>query len=52
MAMPADQQVLQQRGVGEQLDVLERAGDAQAGDAMRRDARDVLAWKNSLPAVG
>ena len=42
MAVPADQQVLQQRGVGEQLDVLERARDAEAGDPVRRDVGDVL----------
>ena len=32
MAVPADQQVLQQRRVGKQFDVLEGARDAQAGD--------------------
>ena len=34
--VPADQQVVQHGGVLEQLDVLEGAGDAQRGDAVRR----------------
>src|SRR5690349_9397367 len=39
--MSSDQQVLQQSGVGEQLDVLERARDAQPSDAIRRNVGDV-----------
>src|SRR5882757_7397055 len=39
--MPRQQEVLQQRGMLEQLDVLEGAGDAQRGDAVRRHVGDV-----------
>ena len=50
--MPADQQVLQQRGIGEQLDVLEGARDPQPGDHMRRRAGDVLPVKQQLAFGG
>ena len=33
--MPAQQEVVHDRGVGEELDVLEGAGDPPAGDAVR-----------------
>jgi hypothetical protein len=37
-----DHHVLQQRHAGEQREVLERAGDAMAGDAVRRHVQQVL----------
>jgi hypothetical protein len=43
--VPADQQVVQHRGVLEQLDVLEGAGDAQRGDAVRRLRGERLAFE-------
>jgi len=43
MAVAADQQVLQHRGVLEQFDVLEGAGNTVARDDVRRHARDHLA---------
>src|SRR6185437_7802434 len=49
MAVPADQQVLQKRRVGEQLDVLEGSGDAQSGDPMRCDAGDIPAAEHESP---
>jgi hypothetical protein len=52
MAMPADQQILQQRGVGEQLDILEGPRDAQAGDGVWRRAGDVLAVEHQLAFGG
>src|SRR4051794_26926762 len=42
MAMPSNQQVLQQSRVGEQLYVLECTRDAQPSDAIRRDIGDIL----------
>ena len=50
--MAADQQVLQQRGVGEQFDVLKGARDAEAGDAVGRHLGDVLVVEEQLPEVG
>ena len=43
----ADQQVVQHRGVLEQLDVLEGARDAQRGDLVRRLRRSALAPRGS-----
>jgi hypothetical protein len=48
VAMAADQQVLQHRGVLEELDVLEGAGDAVARHHMRRHARNHLALEAHL----
>jgi hypothetical protein len=42
MAMPADQEIGYYGGVLEQLDVLERAGDAEARDPVGRHLGDVL----------
>ena len=50
VGMPRQQQVLQQRRVLEQLDVLEGAGDAQRGDAVRRHVGDVGAVEHQLAA--
>ena len=52
MAVAADQQVLQERRLREQLDVLECARDAERGDLVRRHA--VMFWpsKTSSPEVG
>ena len=41
MRVPADEQVLEHGRVLEQLDVLERAGDAEAGDLVRRAPAEV-----------
>jgi hypothetical protein len=49
VAVAADQQVLQHRGVLEQLDVLEGAGDAQPRDLVGRHARDLLALEGDDP---
>ncbi len=49
-AMPADQQVFQHRRVLEQLDVLERARDAEARHAVRGRARDVLPLEHDAAA--
>ena len=49
-AVAADQQVLQHRGVLEQLDVLKGAGDTPTGDGVRRHARDVRAVEHQPPA--
>ena len=43
VAVAADEQVLQHGGVLEQLDVLEGAGDAEAGDLVGREMGDLLA---------
>ncbi len=42
VGVAAEQEVLQDRGVLEELDVLEGARDAAPGDLVRRHARDVL----------
>ena len=45
VGVPRQQEVLQQRCVLKQLDVLKRAGDAAACDRVGGDTRDVLAGK-------
>ena len=49
MAVAADQQVLQQRGLREQLDVLEGARDPQPGNAVRRDVGDLPVFQEQPP---
>ena len=49
-AVAADQQVVQHRGVLEQLDVLEGAGDAASRRWCGGDAGDVLALENEAAA--
>ena len=44
-------QVVQGAQAGVQGDVLKGAGDAQLGDAMRRQAREVVPFKDDLPSV-
>src|ERR1700761_4548125 len=46
MAVPAESQVLQQRSIREQLDVLEGTRDAKTGDPVRRNLGDVLVLKD------
>src|ERR1700722_18536794 len=46
--MAADQQVLQQRGVGEQFDVLECPRDAEIGDRVWRRTGNVRAIEQQL----
>src|ERR1700712_5119749 len=48
MAVTADQQVLQQRGVWKQLDVLEGARNAEAGDLPGWRAGEVLILQDQL----
>jgi hypothetical protein len=48
--MPRQQEVLQQGRMLEQLDVLEGAGDAESGDAVRRHVGDVGAVEGELAA--
>ena len=48
VTMPADQQIAQHGRVLEQFDVLERAGDAEAGDLVRRLLGDVLVIEEDL----
>ena len=48
MAVPPDQQVLQQRRVGKQLDILEGAGNAKPGDHIRRGFGNVLPIENQF----
>ena len=50
--MTADQEVLQNGGVLEELDVLEGAREAERCDAMRRQRGDVAAREPNAPAVG
>ena len=50
VGMACQQQVLQQRRVLEQLDVLEGACDAERGDAVRRHVGDVGAVEDQLAA--
>ena len=45
VAMAADQQILQQGGLGKQLDVLKGPCDPKAGDAVRRNVGDVLVFQ-------
>ena len=49
--MRTDHHVLEQRHAGEQRQVLEGAGDAVAGDAVRRHAEQVVALEEH-PALG
>ena len=49
MAVAADEQVAQHARVVEQLDVLERARDAHAGDLVRRHAGDVAILVEQAP---
>ena len=49
-AVLADQHVFQRGHVGEQADVLERAGDAQRGDLVGRQPGDVLPVEEHAPA--
>jgi hypothetical protein len=48
----AEQEILEDRGMLEQLDVLERARDPAPRDLVRRHAGDILARKESSPRVG
>ena len=50
--MTADEEVLQDGGVLEELDVLEGARQAERRDAMRRQRGDVAAREPNAPAVG
>jgi hypothetical protein len=51
VAVATDEQVLQHGGVLEQLDVLERARDAELGDAVRRQPRQVVAVEPDAAAA-
>jgi hypothetical protein len=48
----ADEHVLEHGHVLEERDVLERARDAAADDAVRADAQEVLAVEEHAPVVG
>ena len=50
--MPADEQVVEHGGVLEELDVLEGARDAEAGDPVRRDAGELGVAVEHAAAVG
>ena len=52
MRVAADQQVLQHGRVLEQLDVLERARDAEPGDLVRRALEQRRPSNAIVPAVG
>jgi hypothetical protein len=52
VGVPAQQQVLEHRGVLEQLDVLEGARDAAPGDLVRGHAGDVLVAEDEPPVGG
>ena len=49
MAVATDQQILQHRGVVEQLDVLEGARDAAPGDLLSVELRDLLVLEDDAP---
>src|SRR5262249_16613978 len=49
MDVAAEEQILQYRGVIEQLDVLKGAGDAEFGNLVRWQPGDVLVQKNQTP---
>ena len=44
VGMPAEHEVFQDREAREELDVLERSGDAEAGDLVRRQARELVGY--------
>ena len=46
--MPSDQQILQQRGIWEKFDILERAGNAKPGDHIRWGLGNVLPIENQF----
>ena len=52
MAVAPYEKVLEQRGVREELDVLEGAGDSKGCDLVRRNARDVAAVERQLARRG
>jgi hypothetical protein len=52
VGVPAEHQVVHDREVLEQLDVLERPGHAHLGDVVRRAAEDVLAEEAHLALLG
>ena len=50
--MSAEQQVVEHRHLREQLDVLERAGDAQGGDLVRAQTLDAAALPADVADLG